>query len=110
MKLLFDQNLSHRSAMILRAEFPDSDHVRNHGFAIGDDRVIWYFAAATGFTIVTKDRDFALLSAARGQPPKVVWIDIGNCPRQHIEDLLRARKSDIEQFGADAQLGLYILD
>ena len=37
MKLLFDQNLSHRLVGQLAAEFPDSAHVRDVGLAAADD-------------------------------------------------------------------------
>ena len=33
MRLLFDQNLSHRLVALLAAEFPGSEHVRNVGLA-----------------------------------------------------------------------------
>ena len=70
MKLLFDQNLSHRLTGQLAAEFPGSAHVRDLGMAAAPDPALWAYAAANGFVIASKDTDFqqrALLSDAQRQ-------------------------------------------
>ena len=54
MKLLFDQNLSHRLVAVLAAEFPDSRHVRDFGMEDASDPVIWKHAAQSGLVIVCK--------------------------------------------------------
>ena len=41
MKLLFDQNLSHRLVPALADLFPGSSHVRDHGLERADDPVVW---------------------------------------------------------------------
>jgi predicted nuclease of predicted toxin-antitoxin system len=51
---------------------------------------------------VTKDNDFAELAVLRGAPPKVVWLRIGNCSSAAVEQVLRRRASDIEEFAHDA--------
>lgn len=58
MKLLFDQNLSHRLARALADLFPDSLHVRDVGLRAADDPVVWDYARQRGFVIVSKDADF----------------------------------------------------
>ena len=57
-KLLFDQNLSHRLVATLARQFPGSVHVRDLGLQHADDATIWEFAKADGYTIVSKDDDF----------------------------------------------------
>jgi predicted nuclease of predicted toxin-antitoxin system len=52
--------------------------------------------------IVSKDADFRERSFVRGAPPKVVWVRLGNCSTDAIERLLRARRSEIEDFVGDA--------
>ena len=89
MKLLFDQNLSHRLAAALNDLFPGSSQVRLVGLDRADDADIWRYAAREGFCIVTLDVDFAEMSALRGSPPKVVWLRCGNRPTAYIEALLR---------------------
>ena len=90
MKLLFDQNLSHRLPLALAHAFPESSQVRTLGLDTADDRTIWRYAAEHGFCIVTLDSDFADLSALLGHPPKVVWLRCGNKPTVFIEDLIRS--------------------
>lgn len=58
MKLLFDENLSHRLVRILASEFPDSTHVRDIGLRGVEDARLWSHACAHGFAIVSKDSDF----------------------------------------------------
>ncbi len=101
MKLLFDQNLSHRLPHILRDIFPESIHIREIGFIEATDTVIWEYAKEYGFTIVSKDSDFQQRSLFYGQPPKVVWLKVGNCPVKIIEDLLRKHSISIYTFELD---------
>jgi predicted nuclease of predicted toxin-antitoxin system len=99
--LLFDQNLSRRLPALLAAEFPGSEQVIGAGLATANDRAVWTFAAVHGLAVVSKDVDFARLSAALGPPPKVIWLRIGNCPTRNVVDLLRARAADVHAFLAD---------
>jgi predicted nuclease of predicted toxin-antitoxin system len=101
MKLLFDQNLSHRLLALLAADFPGSEHVRNAGLATGSDSAVWSYAAAQGLTIVSKDTDFQQRAARLGCPPKVVWVRLGNCPTAAVAALLRSRQADLLAFEAD---------
>jgi predicted nuclease of predicted toxin-antitoxin system len=74
--LLFDQNLSRRLPALLASEFPGSEQVVAAGLSTAGDRAVWGYAAARGLAIVSKDSDFADLSAALGPPPKVIWLRI----------------------------------
>ena len=84
MTLLLDQNISHRLLAMLTGEFPQISHVREHGLSSADDSVIWNFASARGYTIVTKDRDFQQRSLLLGAPPKVIWLRVGNAGTDEI--------------------------
>ena len=101
MKLLFDQNLSHRLVTLLATEFSGSQHVRNVGMATATDSVVWEYAAKQGFVIVSKDTDFQQRAVLLGYPPKVVWIRLGNCSTTEVVDLLRTRQADLQAFEAD---------
>ena len=57
MKLLFDQNLSHRLVGALQQEYPGSQHVRTIGLKDAADIAIWEYAAQHEFVIVIKDAD-----------------------------------------------------
>ena len=43
-KILFDQNLSHRLVSSLSDVFADAAHVRDFGLARADDELVWTFA------------------------------------------------------------------
>jgi predicted nuclease of predicted toxin-antitoxin system len=107
--LLFDQNLSRRLPALLATEFPQSEQVIGAGLATADDSTVWAYAAARDLAIVSKDSDFAQLSAALGPPPKVIWLRIGNGPTRDVVALLRARAADIRTFLADPRAALLML-
>ena len=109
MNLLFDQNLSHRLVRSLADIFPNSNHVRNVGLGRADDDVVWQYAAAQSFTIVSKDSDFHQSSFVRGHPPKVVWIRRGNCSTDEIESLLREHQADLHNFERDPDASFLVL-
>jgi predicted nuclease of predicted toxin-antitoxin system len=108
-KLLLDQNVSHRLVESLASLYPDSSHVRLIGLKAADDESIWTFACENGFTIVSKDFDFYQRSLLFGFPPKVIWIRRGNCTTEALEQILRERRSDIERFHRDKRHAYLIL-
>ena len=57
MKLLFDQNLSHRLVNVFAADFPGSIHVRELGLEKALGSAVWEFAKEHGLVIVSKDSD-----------------------------------------------------
>lgn len=89
MKLLFDQNLSHRLVDILADIFADSIHVRQLGLHDADDLTIWNYAKDEGYVIVTQDSDYADWHKIRGAPPKIIWIRCGNASVKQIQSKLR---------------------
>ena len=109
MKLLFDQNLSPKLVAKLADLFPDSTHVDPLGMGIADDAALWEFAKANDFTIVSKDEDFSLLGLARGFPPKVIWLMLGNCTTKMIDEALRANHAAIEALQNDPDTGTLII-
>jgi len=109
MKLLFDHNLSPRLVKQLADLYADSTHVYLIGLDQVDDDVIWEYAKSNGYAIVTKDVDYSDTCLLRGFPPRVIWVRAGNCPTQHIEDLLRERHDAILAFENDPIVGVFIL-
>ena len=89
MKLLFDENLSHKLGGRLANEYPGSTHVRNVGLRGAQDGHVWVHARADAFVIVSKDTDFRDRSYVEGFPPKVIWLDVGNAGTTAITELLR---------------------
>jgi predicted nuclease of predicted toxin-antitoxin system len=88
-KLLFDENLSAGLVSRLADLFPNSAHVHECGFGESSDNAIWKFAAREDFTILSKDWDFQDQALLRTGRPKVIWLRIGNCSTDQLEELLR---------------------
>lgn len=109
MKLLFDQNLSHKLVGHLDDVFPDSEHVRNVGLREAADHVIWEFAKSKGFAIVSKDDDFHQTSFLHGPPPKVIWVKLGNCSTEDVERVLRKNFENLLHFGNDKEAAFTII-
>lgn len=109
MKLLLDENVSPRLVAALSVEFPGSVHVRDIGLARASDAAIWAHARDHGLTILSKDSDFHQMSFLRGPPPKVIWIQRGNCSTADIEALLRSNQTGILAFGADQETAFLAL-
>lgn len=101
MKLLFDQNLSHKLVRQLADLFPESVHVREVGLKEAGDPVVWEYARNNGLMIVSKDSDFHQRSFLYGYPPKVVWVRLGNCSTADVERVLRTNFETIQDFYED---------
>jgi predicted nuclease of predicted toxin-antitoxin system len=101
MKLLFDQNLSFKLCQAVADLFPESNHVRLLGLSEVGDQVLWDYAKANGFTIVSQDVDFAEMAALLRGPPKVIWLRAGNQSTAVISALIRRHAELIVAFGND---------
>lgn len=73
------------------------------------DDQIWDYARLNGFAVVTKDEDYNNLSLVRGSPPKVVWLQLGNCSTAQVETAFRARFAQIEAFESDPTFDTIVL-
>lgn len=109
MKLLFDQNLSHKLCRSLDDLFPGSSHVRAAGLATAADHSVWRYAGDHGFALVSFDADFAEMAALIGPPPKVIWLRSRNMSTDAAERLIRGHAEAILAFAstADACLEIY---
>lgn len=110
MKLLLDENLSHRLVTRLEGAFPGTVSVNYTGLRSQPDTAIWAYAAAQGFAIVSKDDDFRQLSFFQGHPPKVIWLDVGNAGTDRIASLLLQNKNRIVAFLGQNEAALLTLD
>jgi len=96
MKLLLDANVSWRLTAVLAEHFGDCVHVNKTELPKpAKDTEIWKYAAENGYTIVTQDSDFLNLFEARGFPPKVILLRLGNIDRKTTENILLHNKSSI---------------
>lgn len=110
MKLLFDQNLSFKLCEFLQAAFPGSRHVKDIGLTEALDEEIWDVAAQEKFVVVSKDADFLHKSLLFGHPPKVIQLQVGNCPTRRIRDLFMLEEKIIKEFLLDPDEALLIIE
>jgi predicted nuclease of predicted toxin-antitoxin system len=102
LKLLFDEMLPPSLVKRLADLFQDATHVRTLGLKQRPDADVWQRAKELGYTIVTKDKDFANLSLVWGSPPKVIFLQLGNCSVEQIENRLRSGAVLISEFVASS--------
>jgi predicted nuclease of predicted toxin-antitoxin system len=75
---LLDAQLPPVLAEAMRRAGYDAAHVVEFGMANATDGTIWNEAISRSAVLVTKDRDFSLLRAAKRQGPIVLWVRVGN--------------------------------
>jgi predicted nuclease of predicted toxin-antitoxin system len=106
MKLLFDENISHRILKRIIDYFMESIHfstIRENRFT---DLDIWSYAEKNGYTIVTFDADFYEWQLIRGYPPKLIWLRLGNTKTEIIARELIDNLKLIQNFISDKETGL----
>lgn len=109
MKLLFDVNISRKLVARLADLFPDSSHVLLEGLERAPDALVWAHAIDHGYVIVSKDEDFHQMALLAGPPPRVVWLRLGNCSTDQIEQAIRTGRNAIDAFVADDDASFLVL-
>lgn len=109
MKLLIDQNLSPKLVNKLNGIFPDSKHLIDVGIDTAPDTTVWKFAKAHNFIILSKDTDFINLNVLYGFPPKIIWIQRGNCSTSQVLQIINDSFLKIKSFAGSPKNGILIL-
>ena len=109
MKLLLDQNLSHRLCAILSDTHLEFTHVKSLSLDKENDEKIWQYAKENNCVIISKDTDFLEMSIIKGLPPKVIWLNTGNAGTHDIENTFRRNIVKIKEFLVDNENALLIL-
>lgn len=104
MKLLLDQNLSHRLVASLSEAYPNSTQVSLLGMGDASDKVIWEYAREHGYVIVTLDADFHEFSLLWSGPPQIIWLRCGNQPKQIILKKLLKHRESLEAAVSDSEV------
>ena len=97
-KLLFDENISYRVVKQILHLFPDSQPANRLKLVSKEDGLIWAYAKANDFTIITYDEDYEELSQLRGWPPKVILLRTGNLSNQQLTNLIVGNANAINDF------------
>ena len=98
MKLLFDQNISHRILGKLPPDFADCQQVRTVGLEDSSDINIFNYAKENDFAVVTFDSDFVDLNTLHSTPPKIIYLNTGNLSTNHISELILDNILTIKQY------------
>ncbi len=109
MKLLLDENLSDRIVYKIIDLYPDSKHVKILALTNTDDGIIWEYAKANDFVVISKDSDFHQRSLLYGHPPKFIYLRIGNSSTSKIVGVLRDGFDIIIQFGKAESESILVL-
>ena len=109
MKLLLDENLSDRIIAQIADFYPGLVHVKTLALIQTEDLLIWEYAKANDFVILSKDSDFHQRSLLYGHPPKFIYLRIGNCPTSRIVQILRDNLDIINQFGDSEAESILVL-
>lgn len=92
-----DENLSRRVVPFIQKDYLDSTQISLLNMEHSIDKGIWDYAKVQGYVIVTKDADFFDMSLLYGQPPKIIWLKIGNQTKAGTIQALLGKKIEIEQ-------------
>lgn len=95
--------------MLLADLYPDSAHVSRVGLDRATDMAVFRYARRNGFTLVTKDADFADIALVYGFPPRVIWLQLGNCTTSRIVEVLRTSYEAVRALDSTPDLGILVL-
>ena len=89
MKVLIDQNISHRIVPQIESLFGILTHVKFLGWIDWNDYNIFMTAREQKYdAVVTLDEDFNKLLLQYGTPPKIIWIKTGNCSTAKLVEVI----------------------
>ncbi|MDX1978194.1 MAG: DUF5615 family PIN-like protein [Pseudanabaenaceae cyanobacterium bins.68] len=83
--------------------------MRDIGMESSKDSMIWEYAKINRLIIVSKDVDTHDLSLIFGNPPKVIWLRLGNCSTKQVEKVLRSHYEAIQWVYSQGELSLLTL-
>ncbi len=106
MKLLFDENISHRILKKLIPDYQNSIHCKSIQPLPKNDIDIWNHAKENNFVIVTFDEDFYEWMLLNGFPPKIIWIRTGNTSTSAIAEIINNKSSEIKNFLSNEEVGI----
>jgi predicted nuclease of predicted toxin-antitoxin system len=102
MKVLIDQNISHRIITVISFLFDELAHVKTLGWLDWDDHGIFMAARRLQYdAVMTLDEDFNKLLLQHGTPPKIIWLKTGNCSTKRLAEVIISNKDIIERFLLD---------
>ena len=98
MKLLIDQNISHRIIDSISDIFPDSIHVKDIHLLHNSDLELWEFALNNTYVLVTTDVEACNRNVLENNGPKIICVSSEVVTTTKVEWVLRVHFDTIEQF------------
>lgn len=106
-KLLFDQNISHRLISRIITSYPQVKQTKELDLIYFSDKKIWNFAKSNGNAIITFDSDFFDLNTYYGFPPKIIWLRTRNMTSNYLAKFLLDKYNQIVDFIEDEHFWMY---
>jgi predicted nuclease of predicted toxin-antitoxin system len=106
MRFIADENISWR----LKKMLPDWEILPSNEIKATQrlsDLMIWQFAKANQYHILTFDEDFSEIQNMFSYPPKIIWLRMGNSSTSEIASLLLKYTEDINDFLKNSELGIF---
>jgi predicted nuclease of predicted toxin-antitoxin system len=104
MKILIDQNISHRIIALLASLPFDFIHVKTVGLFDATDNHIYRFAKQNDIVaILTMDDDFQYIQLQEGVPPKIIWLRVGNCSTLVLSNIIIQHSENIATMLSDEE-------
>ena len=98
MKLLIDQNISHKIIDSISDIYPESIHVTELNLAEDTDLQIWEYALVNDFVFLTTDSETCNRNVISTNSPKIICIKSEVVTTTKVEWTLRVNQETIEQF------------
>jgi predicted nuclease of predicted toxin-antitoxin system len=99
MKVLIDQNISHRIVPEIAFLFAELSHVKDMVWMNWEDYRIFMSARKLQYVaIITLNEDFNKLLLQHGTPPKLIWLKSGNCSTGQLARLIISHREAILNF------------
>jgi len=106
-RFLIDNQLPRALATLLQNLGHHAVHVLDVELARVNDLAIWAYAAQHGYTIISKDADFADLALLAQAKVQVIWVRIGNC---RTSLLLEAFKNALKMIEKELDAGETLIE
>ena len=97
-EITFDQNISFQVIKKVKHLYPEAVSVREVHLENATDIELLNFAKKSAYSIVTFDADFAEINILKDQPPKIIWLRIGNTSTDNLAKVFQDYYESIKEF------------
>jgi len=95
-KFIIDAQLPPALARYLSSLGEDAIHVLDIDMMEASDSMIWDFSLSKNLIIITKDEDFQIRASVSTEPPKLIWVRLGNTSKKALLQFFKKQWSQIK--------------